>query len=300
MLENLFLLAHAEWNMGHLQLLIIISNLAHHKFIVDPEPSLSMSVWPFGRPVIMDETVIKSLQLLLISKYGYIAAEMLVVVDILLTLDLEVNLVWARQISLGKILFLLAESLPPTSEHGGGSIFLVWKSASIAPILALKTYALYQTRWSIYLLGFGVVFPSFMVIITDIYMERNAMDWNVLLPGNGCVPNCTGKICTVNLVMYWAQFTGFDTMVVWLMAWRAYTISRARRQIVRASPADQMYPYSGFLRLLFRDGFIYYSCISACAVLNILATLIAPSELTFFSISMSRALQTVGVFESSW
>ncbi|KAJ7590071.1 hypothetical protein C8J56DRAFT_1048240 [Mycena floridula] len=269
-----------------------------------------MAIWEAS----YNEAAIKSLQLLYISKYGYVAAEMLVVVDILLTLDLEVNLVWARRTSPGKILFLLNRYLPPVNmavdlyfyfgdspplhlyEFHASDCVRAKTQAAVAvvqTILALKTYALYQTRWSIYLLGFGVVAPSLMVTITNIYTYRHALDWNFLLPGTGCVPHCTTNICDISIIMFWAQFSGLDTVVVWLTAWRAYTLFRARRRIVRDSPADQMYPYSVFLTLLFRDGLIYYSCILASAVLNILAILTAPGELILFSVSMTRAFQTV-------
>ncbi|KAJ7590046.1 hypothetical protein C8J56DRAFT_1025276 [Mycena floridula] len=226
-----------------------------------------------------NEAAIKSLQLWHITNYGYVAAEVLVVMDILLTLDLEVHLVWPQRASPGKILFLL-----------------LYEFYAFESILALKTYALYQTRWSIYLLWFGVVVPSLMVTITIIYMYCNAINWNHLLPGTGCVPDCTGKICTFDVVIYLVQFAGFDTMVVWLTAWRAYTVYRARREIVRDSLVDQMYPYSGFLGLFFRDGLIYYSCILIIAVLNILATLIAPGELLLFSTKMTQALSTITCF----
>ncbi|KAJ7590080.1 hypothetical protein C8J56DRAFT_1139843 [Mycena floridula] len=255
-----------------------------------------------------NEAAIKSLQLLLISKYGYFVAETLVVLDILLTLDLEVNLVWGRRPSPGKILFLLNRYIPPANMgvdlyfwFGNSPPLLLYEfhafncaRAETPAILALRTYALYQTRWSIYLLGFGVVVPWLILTITDMYMYGNALDWNILESGVGCIPECTSeKICTLNVVMYWIHYAGFDTMVVWLTAWKAYTLFRARRGIVRDSPADQIYPYSGFLRLLFRDGFIYYSCILTSAVLNILVGFIAPRELILFSISTSRAFQTV-------
>ncbi|KAJ7590067.1 hypothetical protein C8J56DRAFT_888256 [Mycena floridula] len=242
-----------------------------------------------------NEAAVKSLQLHQIAKYGYVAAEMLVVADILLTLDLEVNLVWARRrTSPGKILFLLNRYLPAVNM--AVDLYFVripcidCVRAKTPAILALKTYALYQTRWSIYLLGFGVVVPSLMVTTTTIYTYRNALDWNILFPGTGCALDCTKNICTISVVMYWAQFSGLDTVVVWLTAWRAYTVSRARREIVRDSPEDQMYPYSSFWRLLFRDELIYYS---SCAILNILAVLTGPRELILFSVSMTRAIQTV-------
>ncbi|KAJ7590081.1 hypothetical protein C8J56DRAFT_1139845 [Mycena floridula] len=259
-----------------------------------------------------NEAAIKSLQLLLISKYGYAAAEMLVVVDILLTLDLEVNLVWGRRTSPGKILFLLNRYLPPVNMavdlyfwFGNSPPLLLYEfhafncvRTKTPTILALRTYALYQTRWSLYLLGFGVVVPWLMVTITNIYLYCNAQDWDILEPSAGCIPECTSqKICTLNVVMYWVQFAGFDTTVVVLLtAWRAYTISRARREIVEDSPADQMdqmYPHGSFWRLLFRDGFIYYSYILTSAVLNLVAGLTIPLELILFSISVSRAFQTV-------
>ncbi|KAJ7590056.1 hypothetical protein C8J56DRAFT_1048226 [Mycena floridula] len=247
-----------------------------------------------------NEAAIKSLQLWHITSYGYVAAEVLVVVDILLTLDLEVHLVWPQRASPGKILFLLNRYLPPVNMavdlyfwFGDSPPLRLYEFYAFESILALKTYALYQTRWSIYLLWLGVVVPSLMVTITNIYMYCNGINWNHRLPGTGCVPDCTGKICTFNIVIYLVQFAGFDTMVVWLTAWRAYTVSRARREIVRDSPVDQVYPYSGFLRLLFRDGLIYYSCILFIAVLNILAILIAPGELRLFSTNMSQALSTV-------
>ncbi|KAJ7590011.1 hypothetical protein C8J56DRAFT_1048179 [Mycena floridula] len=254
-----------------------------------------------------NEAAIKSLQLWHITNYGYMAAEVLVVVDILLTLDLEVHLVWPRRASPGKILFLLNRYLPPMNMavdlyfwFGDSPPLRLYEfhafdyvRAKTPAILALKTYALYQTRWSIYLLWFGVVVPSLMVTITNIYMYCNVINWHSLIAGTGCVPSCTNNICNIILVMYWAQSVGFDTVVVWLTAWRVYTVSRARREIVRDSPEDQMYPHSNFLTLLFRDGLIYYSCILITAVLDILVALTAPNELRLFSMSMTQALSTV-------
>ncbi|KAJ7590015.1 hypothetical protein C8J56DRAFT_1139723 [Mycena floridula] len=247
-----------------------------------------------------NEAAIKSLQLWHITNYGYVAAEVLVVVDILLTLDLEVHLVWPRRASPGKILFLLNRYLPPVNMavdlyfwFGDSPPLRLYEFYAFESILALKAYALYQTRWSVYLLWFGVVVPSLVVTITMIYEDVYALEWDSLLAGTGCVPNCTKNICNISVVMYWAQSVGFDTVVVWLTAWRVYTVSRARREIVRDSPEDQMYPHSNFLTLLFRDGLIYYSCILITAVLNILGVLIAPSELRLFSMSMTQALSTV-------
>ncbi|KAJ7590052.1 hypothetical protein C8J56DRAFT_1163751 [Mycena floridula] len=253
-----------------------------------------------------NEAAIKSLQLWHITHYGYVAAEVFVVVDILLTLDLEVHLVWPRRASPGKILFLLNRYLPPVNM----AVDLYFWFGDSPP---LRLYAFHAFD---YVRAKTPGAAARYIILSPVFLSFSTRRWsklfwplkpmrcikpagpytfygNLLLPGIGCVSDCTGKICNFSLVTYLVQFAGFDTMVVWLTAWRAYTVSRARREIVRDSPVDQMYPYSGFLRLLFRDGLIYYSCILIAAVLNILTILIAPWELHLFSTNMSQALSTV-------
>ncbi|KAJ7574100.1 hypothetical protein C8J56DRAFT_980615, partial [Mycena floridula] len=172
--------------------------------------------------------------------------------DILLTLGLEVSLVWSRPSwSPGKVLFVLNRYVPllfltaeaiffwhPTIlpsdsnvsfAHQYGQIIVGFYSSSTKEIaqafLILRTYALYRTRVALYSLGCLLTIPSVVAFalalqmaIVDFPEESSSSPLGFCPP-----PSCTNPArCKATIIFFWSHFIFLDTVVISLTLWKYY------------------------------------------------------------------------------
>ncbi|TFK62609.1 hypothetical protein BDN72DRAFT_383656 [Pluteus cervinus] len=225
----------------------------------------------------------------LFKQYCTVASSTLYLYDLLLTLDLEVNLLWPSKWTLFKVVYLLQRYLPlvdtmilvmmwefghfnsETCEslyRASGWPFVVGMILSEA-ILIRRTLAVWGDNRKLQI----AIYLAFLCWMISIYWMLGIYD-NTLtyhsstssMPGIHCFT--TGKAHFNSLC--WVLFTVFDIGLLILISIPAYRAYRSRD--------DSAVLGSMLAQVVYRDGILYYLCLVALSASNIILTLKLPRD----------------------
>ncbi|KAJ7574892.1 hypothetical protein C8J56DRAFT_1172576 [Mycena floridula] len=240
------------------------------------------------------DPVINLLEFVVVNSYIIAGCVTVVIWDSLLTLGLEVSLVWSRQSwSLGKVLFVLNRYVPllfltveaiflwdPTilpSDSNSCRIHNIVRGAlqtlvvvTVQTFLIIRTYALYRTRVALYSLGCLLIIPS--IVAFALALQIAMADFpqeSPSLPALCALPCTNPARCKAILIFFWIHFILLDTVVISLTLWKYYE-TRGFTVVVDADNFSQLQIGNklSLLRYFVFDGLVYYLAILAVAVLN--------------------------------
>ncbi|KAF9449049.1 hypothetical protein P691DRAFT_774957 [Macrolepiota fuliginosa MF-IS2] len=248
------------------------------------------------------------------SRYTYVAAEFLMIWDILLKFDDEVKYVWSSRWTVGKILYLINRYLTPilfifdlwyllTSNtdislyvtrgppckrlYIGPSVLAIVACLIIECTLILRVHALYGSR-TIFLLLTMLCFASMGTMMgTTLRWYLFDFHWftdreiSVVIPG--CLVVCQGPLCKPLTVLFWVPFFVFEIAVLILIildTWRNRAVMRSCHQY-------------GLAAIICRDGIIYYMIMTVISMSNLFIWALAPDVLKYFGSSLIRSIQSI-------
>lgn len=238
------------------------------------------------------------------TKYIFVASIVLLYWDIFLTFDLEYERVWKTRASLGKYLFIVNRYVPPIlfifdavyQLHPSPSLQFCRNSllpssllgivtyGSIAAVLVLRTHALYQKQWLLWIMvALTIITCGTMAgIFSYIFKEFITFVPPGTLPGiPGCASECGDPKCRFLLTVFWIPFFVLETLTVSLTAWKSWT---SYRQVGKNR--------SPFVTIVYRDGLMWYAVIMAMSIVNLVIWVAAPATLIQIAVSLLRALET--------
>ncbi|KAF8194697.1 hypothetical protein BJ912DRAFT_924159 [Pholiota molesta] len=218
------------------------------------------------------------------GKYATVASATVLVWDIALTFDREVSRVWRVKKTVGTTLFFLQVQnryLPPLLF--GFDLFSQFVSApsinihqysylvSIAIIecvLVMRTQALYPYRRV--LLFLSTLCIASMVVMLTCFLLVFKME--TFLPADeiglrGCLSGCTSPLCRPLLIAFWVPFLAFETLL-----------------------AARMSGSTTILRILARDGILYYIVIMSVSICNFLIWILDPFA-SYLAVGLMKSLQ---------
>lgn len=240
------------------------------------------------------------------TRYTYVAAECLMVWDILLTLDEEIAHVWFAPWTLGKAMFFLNRYCPPIlfvfdllfllapdlSVQACKLLFIgpgitgIIVFASIEYTLVLRIHALYRSRALHYFLTVLCLVSAGTMTGTTIYWYSN-ISW-VSSPGavpllSSCGPQCTKASCHTLLVLFWVPLFFFEIVVSALTIYDTWR----NRHMARSGSGSKL------LSIVYRDGLLYYLMMIGISTSNLLIWIAAPQTLYYLAASLMRSTQSL-------
>ncbi|TFK71030.1 hypothetical protein BDN72DRAFT_838270 [Pluteus cervinus] len=239
----------------------------------------------------------------LLIQYFTVASSTVYLYDLLLTLDLEVNLLWPSKWTLVKVVYLLQRYLPLVDTV---ILAMAWQFGDINPwtckllfrasswsllvgmtlsevILIRRTIAVWNNNRKLRI----TIFLFFLCCITPIYWMlghyHDTLTYHLIqipqIPGLHC--SAKGK-SHLNFLC-WTFLTVYDTGLLVLTAIPAF---RARRS---SGAAFQ----STLIHAIYRDGVLYYLYLVALSAINVILTLKLPSDYAILLLSLERVIYSI-------
>jgi len=246
---------------------------------------------------------------LIVIKYSYVVAIVLVVWDILLTFEQEVSSVWFTRKSIGRTLFLINRYMAPILFAFDlicqllPSPSLVFCQRSFLPsslldilalivvqvVLVMRTYALFQSKILLVALSTLCVISGVTMMGVTIYSFVHLMTWvpaGILPLVPGCLSECTHPLCRGTLLAaFWIPFFVLETIIFLLTVYKSLQSSFGIVGMKRSST---------LIAVVYRDGLIYYFVIMSISVVNLILWLAAPLSLEYshgIATTLLRSLQ---------
>ncbi|KAF8194643.1 hypothetical protein BJ912DRAFT_178362 [Pholiota molesta] len=244
-----------------------------------------------------------SILAILATKYATVASATLLVWDIALTLNREITNVWRVKKNMGTWLFFLNRYIPPIglafdlyslfvrspSPEVCGGYQLGIMSLDVISIgivqlvLVMRTHALYQSRTLfIWLLSgcFGSLFFTIAACCVMVLRYQTYISARLIGLDTGCLAACSAPFCRPLFIILWIPFILFETAVSLLTAWKFYNLYT--RTNVQGS--------TQILKVIMRDGFLYYVVILSVAIANFLIWILYPPA-TSIAVGLLKSLQ---------
>ncbi|KAF8583358.1 hypothetical protein K439DRAFT_1412273 [Ramaria rubella] len=228
------------------------------------------------------------------AKYFFTASCLVLFYDHALTFSREVERVWKQRLTLATLLFIIIRYLTPLelivfffgfddptlSAQNTCSGFLKFPGAAtlssialIEVIMSLRTYALYGCNMVLLVCLLFLVACQASVMAVLVHNGRR-----VPLPigVTGCV--LTGR--NAYLAAFWMSPLVLDTVIFTLTLYKTRQCRKKAQEV-------------SLLRLLLKDGIIYYVVICGVNVLNVLVYLSAPIDLKAVGATFSYVMTTI-------
>jgi len=245
-------------------------------------------------PAELQQLILLKHSTFLIDAFSFFSAS-LVVYDHFLTFGREVKEVWFAQWNYGKILFLLTRYIIyvdmavlftidyiKTSDQNlcrklGTAIICLELIGIVLTevVLILRTWALWGCKKSV--LAFLVAIYSVVIVVEGILLSGYIRSYVFQL---GLLPLCYASAANLNLLVgVFASVAAFESVILIMTAYRAIDTSR--------------YSTSRLSKILYRDGALYYLCITTISVANLILLKTAPPAFGNTLITPQRTLHAV-------
>ncbi|KAF9465277.1 hypothetical protein BDZ94DRAFT_387626 [Collybia nuda] len=216
-------------------------------------------------------------------RFATLASAIVLIWDVLLTMDLEVSRVWSGKLSLGTILFMMNRYLPivlivfQVIWLGGIVTFGIAQS-----LLITRTHALYRNRYllvALLMMWFGSI-----VMMATIFLYL-FIKFVTVLPANPFVPGCSvpcfHPICRTLIKIFSVPFFGLETVIFMLTVYKTYETYQltGRKHLSYLS------------KIISRDGLMYYIIIISLAIFNITLWWAGPENLGDLGQSLMTSIQ---------
>ncbi|TFK63372.1 hypothetical protein BDN72DRAFT_323248 [Pluteus cervinus] len=246
-----------------------------------------------------DDLIIAATKAVRLTQYFTLASLTVYLYDLLLTLDLEINLLWPSKWTLMKVLYLVQRYLPlidmgivvmswqfgeitnlPLCEvlfRGCGWSILVGMTLSEV-ILMRRTLAVWgngtKLRITLFLFLFFCLTPVYFLLER---FHETLTYHSIPIPGLHCFATGQSHISS----LCWAFLTVYDTVLLMLTAIPAFRTYR--------SGGHQ----SSLFQVVYRDGVLYYLYLVALSGLNVLWILKLPGGYATLLTSVERVAYSV-------
>ncbi|KAH8809683.1 hypothetical protein DL96DRAFT_1628808 [Flagelloscypha sp. PMI_526] len=227
--------------------------------------------------------------------------------DYLLTLNLEISLVWSKKFTGGTLLFFLTRYLPFTdlfitiiriqlmdagdsrSTCPGPYAAVVWLEVAgiqIAElILVLRTWALYnRNKW---ILAGLLMFQMGTLVYCGVFDEKliRSLVWGG--PEWSGVPGCiilSAENLRARLAGNYLLIVAFETCILILTCIKAFSFRRETKRITGGS---------FLMHIIHRDGLIFYFFILAISIANVIVIFIVPQVYIVVLVIFQRTMHSV-------
>ncbi|PFH51270.1 hypothetical protein AMATHDRAFT_59257 [Amanita thiersii Skay4041] len=234
----------------------------------------------------MDENqmpnVIRTLRHAQVASYADVAAMVLLIFDISLTFSLEVKYVWQSHWSIIKVMYLIMRYVPfftmtcvilidvpgRSPETCSKLMDLCCYGVLIAifaaeAILTLRLWAIYLRNRRVGVLLFVAYFGMMITIFIVVPQLLDLVKFASLSSPNGQI--CYIASADKKLVFFWFVWAGYDAFQCTLLAYKAYKAFKHGGR-------------SRLVKLLYRDGILYYIFMMVMSMLCMVLALLLPVE----------------------
>ncbi|KAH8828654.1 hypothetical protein DL96DRAFT_1595285 [Flagelloscypha sp. PMI_526] len=233
----------------------------------------------------------------------YLSSLSILIWDWLLTLNLEIRLVWPNKLSLGKVLFFLTRYLPfvdilvglvftHTADAGTDSreckIFygwVIWLEVIginlVQVVLILRTWALYgRNKWV--LAGLLVLLLATVVFCgtTDQILVNSIVWAGPTFTGiSGCVVRSADNL-RGRLAGNYISVLALETIILLVLMFRAAKLKKVS-------------PGSPLITIIYQDGLIFYFFVFVISIVNVVTVFTVPQAYCAVLILFQRAIHSV-------
>ncbi|KAH8828630.1 hypothetical protein DL96DRAFT_1012758 [Flagelloscypha sp. PMI_526] len=233
----------------------------------------------------------------------YLSALSILIWDWLLTLDLEIRLVWPNKLSVGKVLFFLARYLPfvdilvgiifskkvdaGTDGRACSIIYawMIWLEVFgihvVQVILILRTWALYgRNKWVLA----GLVAMLFVTVAfcgtTDQLLLKSIVWAGPAFSGiSGCIVIRADDL-RVRLAGNYLAIMALESIILLALLFRVMKL----RKVSSASP---------LINIIYQDGLLFYFFVFVVSIVNVVTVFTVPQAYCAVLILFQRAMHSV-------
>ncbi|TFK63333.1 hypothetical protein BDN72DRAFT_328595 [Pluteus cervinus] len=228
-----------------------------------------------------------------VSQYFTLASSTLYLYDLLLTIDLEIDLLWPSKWTLMKVIYLLQRYLPVVDMV---IVSLIWQFGKVSNLRTCEI--LFQgfdwsclvgitfsevwgnttrIRIALFLFSLGCTGPLYWILANETFIYHS-----IPIPGMYCLAAAGPGI----RYLCWTLLTVYDTGLLSLMVIQAF---RAYEPGWRCSVNQPTLSH-----IVYQDGVLYYLYLVALSTLNVIVTLKLPgSSADLLITSIQRVLYSV-------